>query len=167
MQAAAPAAAPRTVRDGANAAGAGEKQASAFEAPQAAQTQSELSTQRAGDVATPLTPIVDAIASEPARWSRSTSAGSVVALEAGWRDWLAQLDAAARGRWQSIGATQEHERDGDAMLRLVDGVRASAVVRLDGTTVRVDAIERGERWQATLPPAAAERLRVAAERLAR
>ena len=167
MQAAAPAAAPPTVRDGANAAGAGEKQASAFEAPQAAQTQSELSTQRAGAVATPLTPIVDAIASEPARWSRSTSAGSVVALEAGWRDWLAQLDAAARGRWQSLGAADERERDAAATLRLVDRGRTTVVVRLEGTTVRVDAIERGERWQATLPPAAAERLRAAAQRLGR
>jgi hypothetical protein len=33
--------------------------------------------------------------------------------------------------------------------------------------VRVDAIDRGERWQATLPPATAERLRAAAERLGR
>jgi hypothetical protein len=33
--------------------------------------------------------------------------------------------------------------------------------------VRVEAIERGERWQATLPPAAAEWLRADAERLGR
>jgi hypothetical protein len=169
MQAAAPAAAPPVLGERASASvESREKQASAFKPSQQAQAQGEIAlAQRQGAGATPLAPIVAAIASDPSRWSRSTSAGSVVALEPGWRDWLAQLDAAARGRWQSIGATQEHERDGDAMLRLVDGVRASAVVRLDGTTVRVDAIERGERWQATLPPAAAERLRVAAERLAR
>jgi L-threonylcarbamoyladenylate synthase len=57
-------------------------------------------------------------------------------------------------------------RDVAATLRLVDGGRTSAVVRLDGTTVRVDAIDGG-RWQATLPPAAAERLRATAERLGR
>ena len=103
----------------------------------------------------------------PVRTSRSTPAGSVVALEAGWRDWLTQLDAAARDHWQPAGAANERERDGATTLRLVDGGRTAAVVRLDGTTVRIDAIDRGERWQATLPPAAAEQLRAAADRLGR
>jgi hypothetical protein len=167
MQAAAPAAAPPALGDSASASVESRaKQASAFKPQQ--QAQSELAAaRRQGADATPLAPIVAAIASDPSRWSRSTAAGGIVALEPGWRDWLAQLDAAARGRWQSIGAAKESERDGEAMLRLADGGRATAVVRFDGTTVRVDAIDRGERWQATLPPAAAERLRAAAERLAR
>jgi hypothetical protein len=169
MQAAAPAAAPPVLGERASASvESREKQASAFKPSQQAQAQSEVAlARRQGVGATPLAPIVAAIASDPSRWSRSTAAGSVVALEPGWRDWLTQLDAAARGRWQPIGAAKESERDGDAMLRLADGGRAAAVVRLDGTTVRVDAIDRGERWQATLPPAAAERLRAAAERLGR
>jgi hypothetical protein len=167
MQAAAPAAAPPALGDSASASvESHEKQASAFKPSQQAQGEVALA-RRQGAGATPLAPIVAAIASDPSRWSRSTAAGSVVALEPGWRDWLAQLDAAARGRWQPSGATQESERDGDMMLRLVDGGRATAVVRLDGTTVRVDAIDRGERWQATLPPAAAERLRAVAGRLGR
>ena len=169
MQAAAPAAAPPALRDSASASvESREKQAGAFKPAQQAQAQSEVAlARRQGAGATPLAPIVAAIASDPSRWSRSTAAGSIVALEPGWRDWLAQLDAAARGRWEQTGAAKESERDGDAMLRLADGGRVTAVVRLDGTTVRVDAIDRGERWQATLPPAAAERLRAAAERLGR
>nr|HET7859793.1 hypothetical protein [Caldimonas sp.] len=166
-QAAPPPAAAPAPRDSAGADGAREKRASAFSPPQAAQMQSELaSAQRGGAGATPLAPIVAAIANDPARWSRATAAGGVVALETGWRDWLAQLDAAARGRWQPLGAADQGERDGATTLRLVDGGRTSAVVRLDGTTARVDAIDGG-RWQATLPPAAAERLRAAAERLGR
>ena len=125
------------------------------------------SAERLDAGATPLAAIVASIASDPSRWSRSTSGGGGVALEAGWRDWLARLDAAARGRWQPIGAAAERERDGVATLRLVDNSRTAAVVRLDGATVRVELIDRGERWQATLPPAAAEQLRTAAERLGR
>jgi len=145
-----------------------EKQASAFGSSRTAQPQSDLaSAQRQGAVAAPLAPIVAAIASDPSRWSRSTAAGSVVALEPGWRDWLAQLEAAARGRWQQVVDAAGRERDGASTLRLVDGGRTAAVVRLDGTNVRVDTIDRGERWQATLPPAVAERLRAAAEDLGR
>ena len=125
------------------------------------------SSQREGAAATPLAPILAALASDPSRWSRSTATGTLVALEPGWPDWLAQLDATARDRWQPGGAAVERERDGATTLRLVDGGRTVAVVRLDGTMVRVDVIDRGERWQATLPPATAEQLRSAAERLGR
>jgi hypothetical protein len=145
-----------------------EKQAGALASSRAEQARKDLApAQREGGAATPLAPLLAAIASDPARWSRSTAAGSVVTLEAGWRDWLAQLDAAARDHWQPVGAADERERDGATTLRLVDGGRIAAVVRLDGTTVRVDAIDRGERWQATVSPAAAEQLRAAAGRLGR
>jgi hypothetical protein len=161
------AAPPAAVRDAASSEQR-EKQAAAFAPPRQEQTRRSLgSAQREGATATPLAPILAALASDPSRWSRSTAAGNVVALEPGWRDWLAQLDAAARDRWQRSDAASERERDGAATLRLVDGGRAATVVRLDGTTVRVDAIDPGERWQATLPPAAAEQLRAAAERLGR
>jgi hypothetical protein len=145
-----------------------EKQEGALASSRAEQALRGLApAQREAAAATPLAPLLAAIASDPARWSRSTPAGSVVALEAGWRDWLTQLDAAARDHWQPAGAANERERDGATTLRLVDGGRTAAVVRLDGTTVRIDAIDRGERWQATLPPAAAEQLRAAADRLGR
>jgi len=39
------------------------------------------------------------------------------------------------------------------------------VVRIDATTVRIDGPATGERWQATLPPPVAERLRASAGRL--
>jgi hypothetical protein len=162
-----PAAAPVTpATQGSASADVGEKHAGALASPPAAQARSDVATaQREGALMAPLAPVLAAIASDPARWSRSTASGSVVALDAGWRDWLAQLDAAARGRWQP--SADAAERDGAATLRLVIDGRAATVVRLDGTTVRVDAPERGERWQATLPPAAAERLRAAADRLGR
>jgi hypothetical protein len=143
-----------------------EKQASAFGSPAGTDARNDVAAaQREGEARAPLAPILAAIASDPARWSRTTASGSVVGLDSGWRDWLAQLDAAARDRWQP--ASDVVERDGAATLRLVAGGRTVAVVRIDGTIARVDAVERGERWQATLPAAAAERLRAAAERLGR
>jgi len=160
-------AAPPALRDSASVE-LRDKQTNAFGSSRSAQAPGELaSAQREGAVATPLAPILAAIASDPARWSRSTAAGTVAALDPGWRDWLAQLDAVARNRWQQSSAENSRERESATTLRLVDGGRTAAVVRLDGTTVRVETTERGEHWQATLPPAAAERLRVTAERLGR
>jgi hypothetical protein len=145
-----------------------EKQASAFQSSRTAQAQREFAAaQREGAGATPLAPTLAAIAADPARWSRTTAAGGTVALDSGWRDWLAQLDAAARGRWQRSAAGADRQGDGATTLRLVEDGRSSVVVRLDGTTVHVEAIARGERWQATLPAGAAEQLRAAAERLGR
>ena len=60
--------------------------------------------------------------------------------------------------------TWAHDRG--VTLRLIAPDQSPVVVRLDGATVRVDGATAGERWQATLPAAAAERLRAAAERLA-
>jgi len=160
-------AAPPALRDSASVE-LRDKQANAFGSSRSAQAPSDLArAQRGGAVATPLAPILAALASDPARWSRSTAAGTVAALDPGWRDWLAQLDAVARDRWQQSSAENSRERESATTLRLVDGGRTAAVVRLDGTTVRVETTERGEHWQATLPPEAAERLRVAAERLGR
>ncbi|HEX4233931.1 MAG TPA: hypothetical protein VH041_06460 [Caldimonas sp.] len=117
--------------------------------------------------AAPLAAIVGTFTRTPAQWSRASADGSAVALEAGWRDWLTELDAAASGRWQRIdlAAERDHDRDSATILRLLAAGRPDAVVRLDGTTARIDGA--GERWQATLPLAAAERLRSAAERLPR
>ena len=50
----------------------------------------------------PPSSVIAAIAAEPDRWSRQTAAGDV-ALEPGWRRWLAELDAATSGRWRSTG----------------------------------------------------------------
>ena len=117
--------------------------------------------------------LLAAIAAEPERWLRRTAGGDTIALDAGWRAWLAELDAAAAGRWQPIGVAPP--ADGAATpdgatttLRLVNAGRVAAIVRIDGTRVRVDtAAETGaDRWQATLLPAGAERLRSTARRLA-
>src|SRR6185369_7831356 len=95
-----------------------------------------------------------------------------VALDAGWRAWLAEVDAAAAGRWQTLGAAiapseAAAARDGSTSLRLVNAGRVAAIVRLDGTSVQVEAASGtgADRWQATLPAAAAERLRSTARRL--
>jgi hypothetical protein len=165
-----PAAAPPSVLHDSASAELREKEASAFASPRVARAPPSgglASAERQGAGAAPLAPILAAIAVDPSRWSRATTSGSVVALEPGWRDWLAQLDAAARDRWQAVGAAEDRERAGATTLRLVDGGRSVVVVRLDGTTVGVDTIERGERWQATLPAAVADQLRAAAERLGR
>ena len=119
--------------------------------------------------ATPLAPLLAAIASDGARWSRRTANGGATAIEPAWRDWLADLDAAAR--WQRgsnfrAEAGADAEKSGATVLRLdVDG-RPAAVVRLDGATARVEIIGAGvEHWQATLSAAAAGRLRAALARL--
>jgi hypothetical protein len=174
----APAAAAARLQPSAPAARSGaladarERQASAFAAQSTAQARNDLAAAPRADGganAAPLASILGAFASEPARWSRKAADGSAVALEAGWRDWLTQLDAAARGRWQRVeidGATVA-DRDGATTVRLLASGRPDAVVRLDGTTARVDGGSAGERWQATLPAVAAERLRSAGERLPR
>jgi len=116
--------------------------------------------------------LLAAIAGEPERWLRQTAGGNSVALDAGWRAWLAELDAAAAGRWQPLGVTppENGAATPDAAtttLRLVNAGRVAAIVRFDGTRVQVDAAPGTgtDRWQATLVPAGAERLRSTARRL--
>ena len=116
--------------------------------------------------------VLAAIAAEPERWLRQTAGGDTVALDAGWRAWLAELDGAAAGRWQLLGAAAPSgdgaaARDGSTTLRLVNAGRVAAIVRLDGTRVQVDAAPStgADRWQATLLPAGAEQLRSTARRL--
>jgi hypothetical protein len=162
-----------TPRGGARA-DAREQQASAFASPAPPAPRNELAAaqrESRSATATPLAAVLASIASEPARWSRASANGGVVALDAGWRDWLAQLDAAANGRWRRVGgdggAATNSERDGATTLRLVSAGRPAGVVWLDGTSVRTDGIAPGERWQAILPAPAAEQLRAAADRLPR
>jgi len=116
--------------------------------------------------------VLAAIAAEQGRWSRRTASGDSIALDAGWRAWLAELDAAAAGRWQPLGAAVPvadgaAARDGSTTLRLVNAGRIVAIVRLDGARVQVDAVPGtgDDRWQATLVPADAEQLRTSARRL--
>jgi len=137
---------------------------------------------RAGTPAadSPLTRVLVAIAADPGRWSRRTPSGDLVALDPTWRAWLAELDAATAGRWRARDGTtssadiSDRGRDGAAAdggattLRLVSDGRLAAVVRVEGTTVQLDAApgSGGERWQAALSPAAVERLRTTSRRLA-
>ena len=112
-----------------------------------------------------------AIAAEPERWLRQTAGGGAVPLDTGWRAWLAELDAAAAGRWQPLGVAAPAEgaaaRDDATTVRLVNGGRVAAIVRLDGVTVHVDAAPGtgADRWQAALGPAGVEQLRRSARRL--
>ena len=158
--------------------GAREKDAAGFSsstsAPAPAPFRNELERVRpdAAMRAAPLARVLAAIAADPGRWSRQTAGGDTFALDAGWRAWLAELDAAAAGRWRLLGgagasADADAARDGATTLRLVSAGRVAAVVRFDGAMVHVDASpgSGADRWQATLSPASAERLRTAARRL--
>ena len=84
---------------------------------------------------------------------------------AAWRDWLIDLDAASAGRWRRGAEAREQvgaaaEKQSAATLRLAIDGRPAAIVRIDGTTVHLETFgATPERWQATLTPAAAERLR--------
>jgi hypothetical protein len=96
----------------------------------------------AAAAASPLAPLLAAIAREPQRWSRETTAGAREMLDPAWLDWLARLDAAATGRWRAGAAgppPAEDSRDGASLRLFVDG-RAAAIVRLDGPALRVDVL---------------------------
>ena len=154
-----------------------EPQASAFASPPPAAPappRSELAAAPRDDLAraAPLASVLGEIATRPERWSRSNASGSVVALDAGWRAWLAELDAATAGRWRqepagAVGAAADGASLDGATLRLVASGRAPVVVRVEGSTVRIDGSAPGERWHAIVPAAVAERLRAAAARLSR
>jgi hypothetical protein len=130
--------------------------------------------------ATPLAPVLAAIAADPARWSRRTAAGEAVALDAAWRAWLSELDSAAAGRWRALDGAAASLPEADAgrdaaagrvsatTLRLFSDGRLAAVVRVDAATVQLDAAPGagGGRWQAALSPADAVRLRTTSRRLA-
>ena len=127
-------------------------------------------SERPAIVSSPLTPLLEAIARDPLRWTRQTAAGDTAALEPERRDWLAGVDAAAAGRWQASGprpADLENQRREGATLRLFLDGRAAAIVRFEGQTVRLDAPlgAATEHWQASLTPAAAARLETGRARL--
>ena len=114
--------------------------------------------------------VLAAIASDPERWLRQTAGGETIALDAGWRAWLAELDTAAAGRWQPLAAGAPPGvaagREGATTLRLVNAGRVAAIIRLDDSTVQLDAAPGtgADRWQATLG-VVAEQLRSSAQRL--
>ena len=76
-------------------------------------------------------------------------------------DALAALDRRAREADVADRRDGATGRDGATTLRLVNEGRLAAVIRIDGSTVQVDAAPGtgGERWQAALSAAPAERLR--------
>jgi hypothetical protein len=165
--AAAPAAAAPVVRQRSSAE-ARPNEVDAF-ASSGAAARSELQTGgvRHDGAAAPLAPLLAGLTGDSARWTRPTSSGGATTVEPAWRDWLAELDAAGAGRWQRVAdlrqqAGADAEKQGTAALRLnVDG-RPAAVVRIDGTTARVEIVGAvAEHWQAPLTPPAAERLRAA------
>jgi hypothetical protein len=148
------------------------KEARAFASSQpAAQRNALAAAPREGAAAAaPLAPVLAGIAADPAQWSRQSASGAVVALDPEWRDWLLQLDAAATGRGRAVGASNatpagERARNAGVTVRLIGRDSAPVVVRLEDGSASVEGAA-GERWQASLPPEAAERLRASAERLA-
>lgn len=128
----------------------------------------DLRRERAVAATSPLTPLRDAIARDPQRWTRQSAAGAEIALDPAWRDWLAEIDAAAAGRWQATTAQalEDERRDGAVLRLFVDG-RAAAVLRLDGQVVQVDTFlgTVPERGRATLAPGVAGRLTAGRARL--
>jgi hypothetical protein len=123
----------------------------------------------AAPVAAPLASLLGALADNSTRWTRQTTSGGSTAVETAWRDWLADLDAQAR--WRRVADSRQQsgadaEKQGTTTLRLdLDG-RPGALIRVDGTTARVEILGAdAAQWQATLAPAAAERLRAASARL--
>jgi len=121
----------------------------------------------------PLARVLAAIAADPQGGSRRTASGATVPLDAAWRAWLAELDAAASGRWRPLtagdgsAANADAANDGATTLRVVSAGRLAAIVRVDAAAVQVDAAPGtgSDRWQATLTSAAAERLRTTSRRL--
>lgn len=129
-----------------------------------------LERERPALVASPLASLLDSIAREPQRWTRQAGVGSAAEIEPLWRAWLAEVDGAAAGRWQTSGASAasaDHEgRDAASLQLFLDG-RAAAILRLDGRTVRLGKLLSNppEHWQASLAPAAASRLAAGRARL--
>ena len=120
---------------------------------------------QAAPTTSPLASLLDAIAREPQRWTRRSAAGSAAAIDAAWRDWLADVDAAVAvaGRWQPAGASASRgdveAHDALAVQLFVDG-RLAATLRLDGRALQLDRLAAAapEHWQARLAADAASRL---------
>ncbi len=121
--------------------------------------------------ASPLAPLLAALSGEGSHPSRQAAGGAPIAVEPSWRDWLIDLDVAAAGRWRRTADVREQataDADGQlpATLRLAIGGRPAAIVRIDGTTAHLETLGAAPaRWQATLAPGDAERLRATAARL--
>jgi hypothetical protein len=90
--------------------------------PPTAQARNELASAERDTVARRRSrAIVGAIAGDPARWSRANRERRRRRARTRLRDWLTQLDAAARGRWQRSADADDrtHGADGrDAATRL-------------------------------------------------
>ncbi|MEO8311467.1 MAG: hypothetical protein ABI520_09870 [Caldimonas sp.] len=139
--------------------------------PEAAAQAGAMKPAGAATQTVPLARILAAIAAEPERWSRQTATGQTVALDADWRAWLVELDAAAAGRWRPLAvgaAAGVAANDSATTVRLVAAGRVAAIVRIDGSSAEVDASPGtgSDRWLADLASAPAERLRSTARRLA-
>ncbi len=151
-----------------------EKKANAF-SPEGAAARSEAPAEvrRSLGVAAPapLAPLLPALAGDAARVSRQSASGGWVALDAAWRNWLTELDAATAGRWHVvIDASAALDADaakqlGTPIILRLDG-RPATTVRIDGATVQLESqIGTPQRWQAALAPAVGERLRASLARL--
>ncbi len=121
--------------------------------------------QRAAEVATtttrPMAPLLAALASEGARWSRSSAAGNVVAVDAAVPAWLGRVDAAA-AEWQALAerlSRTDAARAPDAgTLLLYREGRIAAIVEVDAAGVYFEA-RPGPSWFAPLAPDVVARLR--------
>lgn len=104
----------------------------------------------------------EAIAREPARWQFGFGSGAPRPTTDALQAWLAQLDAASRGRWRASGGSVAGSSETLALWR--DGQPAGAI-SLDAQTVRIDLDARTE--QAELDTAEAAALRRAFDELPR
>jgi hypothetical protein len=115
----------------------------------------------AASSAQPMAPLLAALASEEARWSRRLANGESAAVDAAVRGWLAQVQSAAP-RWDAA-AERNGRRDAatlpvTALLRLERDGRAGALVQIEDGGVLFDPLS-GSAWFAALPPEVVARLR--------
>ena len=123
----------------------------------------------AASATSPLASLLAQVAREPQRWTRRSATGDTAAIDDAWRAWLAEVDAAAAGRWQKAAAGAspgEGARDAAPLQLLFDG-RPAATLRLEGRTLRLDHLlgAAPEHWQAMLAADATARLAAGRSRL--
>ena len=122
--------------------------------------------QRAAEAPTtvrPMAPLMVALASETARWSRPNTNGESTAIDGAVQAWLARVDSAAT-QWQPLldrfsrldGALASAPETNTLLLNR-DG-RSSAIVRIENAGVLFEA-RPGQAWFAPLSPEVVARLR--------
>jgi hypothetical protein len=135
--------------------------------PAAAQRAASARLPASPDSSAPLAVLREALLVDGARWSRRVHSGGSAPVDDATRRWLADLEAATRGRW--IGAARRR-RGRRRRCGAASGATASLTLLLDGRPAAVIAIAAAaasyespldgplRRWQAPIGAADAARL---------